>query len=107
MLLRPFLFIMMILANVQVLFAQSYIGQRETINYEKKQYNAGTQNWKIKQDAQGRMYFANNEGVLVYDGAYWQLYPLPNKTIVWSIEFGNDKRLYAGGQDEIGYFLPG
>ncbi|SDE18943.1 Y_Y_Y domain-containing protein [Mucilaginibacter pineti] len=104
--LRAFLFVIVILANVQVLFAQAYIGQRETINYEKKQYNAGTQNWKIKQDAQGRMYFANNEGVLVYDGAYWQLYPLPNKTIVWSIEFGNDKRLYAGGQDEIGYFSP-
>lgn len=96
-----------LLAVVQVLFAQSYIGQRETINYEKKQYNAGTQNWKIKQDAQGRMYFANNEGVLVFDGANWQLYPLPNKTIVWSIEFGADRHLYAGGQDEIGYFSPG
>ncbi|RYY33878.1 MAG: transcriptional regulator [Sphingobacteriaceae bacterium] len=88
-------------------FSQTFIGQRETVNYEKKQYNAGTQNWKIKQDAQGRMYFANNEGVLTFDGAYWQLYPLPNKTIVWSIEFGKDKRLYAGGQDEIGYFSPG
>ncbi|MFD2874157.1 triple tyrosine motif-containing protein [Mucilaginibacter ximonensis] len=99
--------ILLMLAGVQVLRAQSYIGQRETINYSKKQYNAGTQNWKIKQDAQGRIYFANNEGVLVFDGANWQLYPLPNKTIVWSIEFGADKRLYAGGQDEIGYFSPG
>jgi ligand-binding sensor domain-containing protein/DNA-binding CsgD family transcriptional regulator len=85
---------------------QTYIGQRKTVNYEKMQYNAGTQNWKIRQDAQGRMYFANNEGVLVFDGAYWQLYPLPNKTIVRSLEFGSDKRLYVGGQDEIGYFSP-
>ncbi|RCH55704.1 transcriptional regulator [Mucilaginibacter hurinus] len=88
-------------------YPQSFIGQRETVNYEKKRYNAGTQNWKILQDAQGRMYFANNEGVLVFDGAYWQLLPLPNKTIVWSIEFGKDKKLYAGGQDEMGYFSPG
>jgi ligand-binding sensor domain-containing protein/DNA-binding CsgD family transcriptional regulator len=90
----------------QAASSQTYIGQRKTINYEKKQYNAGTQNWKIRQDAQGRMYFANNEGVLVFDGAYWQLYPLPNKTIVRSLEFGADKKLYVGGQDEIGYFAP-
>jgi ligand-binding sensor domain-containing protein/DNA-binding CsgD family transcriptional regulator len=85
---------------------QAYIGQRKTVNYDKSQYNAGTQNWKIRQDAQGRMYFANNEGVLVFDGAYWQLYPLPNKTIVRSLEFGTDKNLYVGGQDEIGFFSP-
>ncbi len=97
-------FFMLILAGTQEVFSQAYIGQRETINFEKRQYNAGTQNWKIRQDAQGRMYFANNEGLLVFDGATWQLYPLPNKTIVWSIEFGKDNRLYIGGQDEIGYF---
>ncbi|MEO5891291.1 MAG: triple tyrosine motif-containing protein [Ferruginibacter sp.] len=106
MFLRP-VFLIVMLACWQPLFSQTYIGQRETVNYEKKQYNAGTQNWKIRQDAQGRMYFANNEGVLVYDGSYWQLYPLPNKTIVWSIEFAKDKRLYAGGQDEMGYFSTG
>lgn len=100
-------FILLMLAGTQTLFSQTYIGQRETVNFDKKQYNAGTQNWKIKQDAQGRVYFANNEGVLVFDGAYWQLYPLPNKTIVRSIEFGKDKKLYAGGQDEMGYFSPG
>ena len=94
------------LVYVQALTAQSYIGRRETINYSKTQYNAGTQNWKIRQDAQGRMYFANNEGLLIFDGINWQLYPLPNKTIVRSIEFGNDKKIYVGGQDELGYFTP-
>jgi ligand-binding sensor domain-containing protein/DNA-binding CsgD family transcriptional regulator len=100
------IFTLLLLAATQLAFPQTYIGERETVNFEKKQYNAGTQNWKIKQDAQGRIYFANNEGVLVFDGAYWQLYPLPNKTIVRSIEFGRDKKLYAGGQDELGYFAP-
>lgn len=100
-------FIFLSLCCAQAGISQSYIGQRETINYSKKQYNAGTQNWKIKQDKQGRVYFANNEGVLVFDGANWQLYPLPNKTIVWSIDFGKDNKLYTGGQDEIGYFYPG
>lgn len=85
---------------------QEIIGLREIINYEKQQYNAGAQNWDIRQDAQGRVYFANNEGLLSFDGTYWKLYPLPNKTIVRSLEFGNDNRIYIGGQDEIGYFSP-
>ncbi len=86
--------------------SQTYIGLREIINYEKQRYNAGSQNWDIRQDAQGRIYFANNEGLLSFDGTYWKLYPLPNKTIVRSIEFGKDNRIYIGGQDEIGYFSP-
>jgi ligand-binding sensor domain-containing protein/DNA-binding CsgD family transcriptional regulator len=101
------LLLALLLTCVQSAMSQAFIGQRKTINYEKRQYNAGTQNWKIRQDVQGRMYFANNEGVLVFDGSYWQLYPLPNKTIVRSLEFGADKNLYVGGQDEIGYFSPG
>ncbi|MES1198132.1 MAG: triple tyrosine motif-containing protein [Chitinophagaceae bacterium] len=85
---------------------QTYIGLKEIVNYEKLNYNAGAQNWDIRQDAQGRIYFANNEGLLSFDGTYWKLYPLPNKTIVRSIEFGKDNRVYIGGQDEIGYFSP-
>jgi ligand-binding sensor domain-containing protein len=85
---------------------QTYLGLRETINFEKQHYNAGAQNWDIRQDAQGRIYFANNEGLLTFDGIYWKLYPLPNKTIVRSIEFGKDNRIYIGAQDEIGYFSP-
>lgn len=86
--------------------AQSYIGLREIVNYEKQQYNAGAQNWDIRQDVQGRMYFANNEGLLSFDGIYWKLYPQANKSIARSLEFGEDNRIYIGGQDEIGYFAP-
>jgi len=102
--LARFISTLLCIAGCYVVVAQSYIGLRETINFQKHQYNAGTQNWQIRQDKMGRMYFANNEGVLSFDGTYWQLYPLPNKTIVWSIEFGKDNCLYAGGQDELGYF---
>ena len=91
---------------VSVAMSQGTIGLREVVNYEKLTYNAGAQNWAIRQDVQGRMYFANNEGLLCFDGTYWKLYPLPNKTIVRSIEFGPDNRIYVGAQDEIGYFSP-
>jgi ligand-binding sensor domain-containing protein/DNA-binding CsgD family transcriptional regulator len=102
---RAIFFILLALVSSKTM-AQSYIGLRELINYEKLEYNAGAQNWDIRQDKQGRIYFANNEGLLCFDGIYWKLYPLPNKTIVRSIEFGKDNRIYIGGQDEIGFFSP-
>jgi len=86
---------------------QNTIGLPDIINYSKQVYAAGLQNWDIRQDRQGILYLANNEGVLSFDGKYWNLYPLPNKTIVRSIETGPGDRIYAGGQDELGYFSPG
>lgn len=88
------------------LFAQNTIGLPDVINYNKQSYRAGLQNWDIKQDINGVIYFANNEGLLTFDGSYWNLYPLPNKTIVRSIAIGSDRKIYVGGQDELGYFSP-
>jgi ligand-binding sensor domain-containing protein/DNA-binding CsgD family transcriptional regulator len=85
---------------------QNTIGLPDIINYGKEVYNAGAQSWDIKQDKSGILYFANNEGLLSFDGTSWKLYPLPNKTIVRSIAFGKDNRIYVGAQDEIGYFSP-
>ncbi|HEX4876681.1 MAG TPA: triple tyrosine motif-containing protein, partial [Chitinophagaceae bacterium] len=86
---------------------QNTIGLPDVINYSKQAYKAGLQNWDIKQDSNGIIYIANNEGLLCFDGKYWTVYPLPNKTIVRSVEIGADNRIYAGGQDEFGYFSPG
>ncbi len=85
---------------------QNTIGFPDVINYSKQQYNAGLQNWDINQDKNGIIYAANNEGLLSFDGKNWKIYPLPNKTIVRSIGIGSDNRIYVGGQDEIGYFVP-
>ena len=49
---------------------------------------------------------ANNNGLLVFDGATWRNYPLPNKTIVRSLAMGEEGRIYVGGQGEFGYFAP-
>jgi DNA-binding CsgD family transcriptional regulator len=95
-----------LLAGCLHCMGQNTIGLPEIINYSKHIYGGGTQNWDIQQDAHGIMYFANNEGVLSFDGIHWKIYPLPNKTIVRSIAIGKDNRIYAGGQDEIGYFSP-
>src|SRR5689334_19537969 len=87
-------------------FSQNTIGLPDIINYSKQYYKAGAQNRQIRQDKKGILYFANSEGVLTFDGINWKTYPLPNKSIVRSLEFGKDNKLYVGGQDEFGYFSP-
>lgn len=102
---RKFLLLFLCLAFLQTK-AQNTIALPEIINYSKQAYNGGTQNWEIGQDKQGIIYVANNEGLLSFDGTYWKLYPLPNKTNVRSLEVSQDGKIYVGGQDEIGYFSP-
>lgn len=85
---------------------QNTIGLPEIVNYSKQAYNAGSQNWDIKQDKNGLVYFGNNEGLLSFDGTFWKIYPLPNHTIVRSVEISEDGKIYVGGQNEIGYFYP-
>jgi ligand-binding sensor domain-containing protein/DNA-binding CsgD family transcriptional regulator len=88
------------------LSSQWALGQFNVTKFTRNDYRAGLQNWAIRQDKSGMVYIANNEGLLTFDGANWQLFPLPNGTIVRSIAFGPNGRLYAGGQDELGYFEP-
>jgi len=85
---------------------QNTIGIPQIINFNKNDFKAGTQTWDIDQDRKGRMYFANNEGLLTYDGTFWKLHPLPNKTIMRSIAIDEKGIIYAGGQGEMGYFAP-
>jgi DNA-binding CsgD family transcriptional regulator len=87
-------------------FGQNTIGLPEIVNYSKQAYNAGTQNWDIRQGQNGVLYFGNNEGLLSFDGTFWNLYPLPNRTIVRAVEIGKDQKIYAGGQNEFGFFAP-
>ncbi len=87
-------------------FAQNTIGLPLVKNFSKTEFKGGSQTWGIDQDAFGRMYFANNEGLITFDGSYWRNYPLPNLTIARSVKVASQGRVYVGGQGEAGYFLP-
>lgn len=52
------------------------------------------------------MYFANNEGLLEFDGSHWQLYGLPNRSIIRSIKIDENDRIYIGQQNDFGYMEP-
>lgn len=75
-------------------------------SYSRLSYNAGQQNWMIDQSSNGRLYFANNNGVLEFDGLNWNLFTLPNDIVVRSVYVAADERIYAGGYNEFGYFEP-
>ena len=58
--------------------------------YNPDAYAAQNQNWSISQTSDQTMYFANNSGLLEYDGMNWKLYPVPDNSIVRSVKAIND-----------------
>ena len=57
----------------------------------------------ISQDKNHFMFFANNEGLLEFNGSNWTLYPSPNETIVRSVKVIDDK-IYTGCYMEFGFW---
>lgn len=72
-------------------------------SFTPKTYNAENQNWSFSQGKDKHIFVANNLGLLEYNGAKWQLYESPNKTVLRSLEVVND-RIYSGGYMEFGYW---
>lgn len=74
-------------------------------NFEKSEYQAGTQNWCITQNSGKFIYVANNEGLLEFDGMKWTTIPIANYTNVRSVLYDNATgRIYAGAFNEFGYY---
>ncbi|MBX2889420.1 MAG: hypothetical protein KF734_00710 [Saprospiraceae bacterium] len=91
----------------QVSVAQeSNLGIPPVRNFSKKIYQAGTQNWDAAQDGRGVLFFANNEGLLQFDGSHWACHPVANKTVVRSVAIDPEGRIFVGAQSELGYFFP-
>tara|TARA_B100000900_G_scaffold8598_1_gene7077 strand:- start:8704 stop:11487 length:2784 start_codon:yes stop_codon:yes gene_type:complete len=66
-------------------------------------YKGGNQNWNITQDDNRNMYFANNDGLLRFDGNHWQLFPSPNQSILRSVHYANNL-IYTGSYMDFGYW---
>ncbi len=73
------------------------------IKYSAINYEGGNQNWMISQDKNQHLYFANNEGLLEFNGSSWLLYPSPNETIIRSVKVIGD-RIYTGCYMEFGFW---
>ena len=77
------------------LMAEDY-WQRAVVNYTRQQYHSGNQNWQIAQSREGWMYFANNKGLLEFDGSMWHTYTLPGNAKVRSV-YADGRTIYIVG----------
>lgn len=87
-----------------VLPAMMYAIHPVVRNFTRKDYKSGTQNWAVTQDNDNIMYFANNNGMLIFDGKNWTTVPIKNGTNVRSLVFDGKNRFYASTFNEFGYF---
>ena len=99
-------FIRKLLPIISTIFALTTSAQIPTLrNFSPIEYNGGTQNWQISEIRDNLMAFANNHGLIVFDGENWQIHRVANYTSVRSVAFDAKKLcVYAGASDEFGYF---
>jgi hypothetical protein len=76
-------------------------------NYGYQQYNSGSVNWWAAEDNNGIMYFANTNGVLVYDGQQWEVIKPQGNEETRSLAKGKDGKIYVGTNGDLGYLAPG
>ncbi len=98
-----FLLVKLCLSHVFANEIQS-IGVPYVQNYPKSLYLSGNQNWSIAKDKNGLMYFGNAEGLLTFDGKYWQQYKMPNRQIVRSVATNGSGLVFTGSFGEFGYW---
>ena len=89
---------------ISILFSFLNINAQEhppLMAYAPELYGAENQNWGISQTSDQTMYFANNSGLLEFNGVNWSLYPVPDNSIVRSVKsVGND--IYSGSYMDFG-----
>ncbi len=98
---KTFQFLFVFVFNVSV-FAQEHPA---VMSFTPENYAAENQNWDITQTDNQLMYFANNSGLLEFNGSKWVLYPIPdnqiNNSIVRSVKaIGNN--VYSGSYMDFG-----
>ena len=94
------LFVITVLLSVSMSYSQEL---PPIVKYNSTTYGAGNQNWMISQDKNNYIFFANNEGLLEFNGSNWALYPSPNETIIRSVKVV-DNRIYTGCYMEFGFW---
>lgn len=80
------------------------VWQLPIVNFDKGDYKGGTQNWAVARSHNDWLYFANNYGLLEFDGFNWNLYGIWNSSPVRSVTISDDRRIYVGGVGEFGFF---
>lgn len=86
------------------LFSQSIgdLGLPFITNFARKDYDAGTQNWCVEQDANQVMWFGNNNMLIWHDGVEWGKVSISNFSVARSLKSTLKKQLLVGAFQEFG-----
>lgn len=98
--------IFLLFAQLPLTAQESFIALPILHNYTRQQYGGGTQTWDIAEGPDGRMYFANNDGLLEFDGQWWRRWPVPNGTVARSVHIDAHTHIWVGAQGMVGWFEP-
>ncbi len=100
------IFIFSIFTGVRLFAEVKNIGIPYVWNYKKPVYQAGQQSWTIDVSRKGIVYFANNDGLVEFDGKNWRTYPINSGSVLRSVKVNDDNKIYVGAFGEFGYFFP-
>lgn len=75
-------------------------------NFGTAEYDAEVNNYDVIIGDDQRIYFANEAGILIYDGQEWTKVQLPNQGAVYFFTKSEDGTIYVGGVTESGYLQP-
>jgi len=104
--------LLLLLLNFSICFGQKEfvkdveIGKPFLNYYSPKVYKSNARNWSIIQDPTGIMYFANETGVLEYDGHYWRKIKVPQDKMVRSLSIDERGKIYVCADIDFGYLEP-
>jgi DNA-binding CsgD family transcriptional regulator len=72
-------------------------------HFSKDYYRGGQQNWDISLDGKGKVFIANNSGLIIMSSSGTELHSLPQQTIIRSVLWSQD-RIYTGSFEEFGFW---
>lgn len=101
---KKYIFIAFLLILSTVIQAQSRrIGVPFVRNYKPEVYHAADQNWSIVEDSTGMVFFANEDGVLAFNGSTWSIVGVAgNLSAFKSVAVDRKGVIYAGAYAELG-----
>lgn len=71
-------------------------------NHIPEEYNWSNQNQGVLAASDGRIYFAGNNGLMVFDGHNYRPMTTPNNVVMRTIIESDDSTIYVAGDNEIG-----
>ena len=90
-----------------LLFVQTSAQEKNwtSVNYGPKQYgrNYEALNYSLIQDQRGIMYFGNANGILEFDGFFWEFIPVKPGLWINSLATDENGHIYIGSQNEFGF----